>query len=135
MTDRTLAVDVVVFKGADVLLIRRAHEPFKGQHALPGGFVKGDETVEQAAARELAEETGLTDIPLRLVGVFSEPGRDPRGRVVSIAFLANLGDHEVTLRAGDDAASVEWMRIGDTDLLAFDHGEILDKALGQAIGR
>lgn len=131
----SLTVDCVVFRGAEVLLIRRKGEPFAGQLALPGGFVNEGETVEMAATRELYEETGLLNVPKKLIGVFSEPGRDPRGWVVSVAYMADVTDLDVTVRAGDDAASAEWVRIGNADGLAFDHDSILDAAIYAATGR
>ncbi|SMF07633.1 8-oxo-dGTP diphosphatase [Tistlia consotensis] len=123
-----LASDCVVFLPGGLLLIRRGFPPWKGGYALPGGFMEVGETAEQACARELAEETGLRVDPatLRLVGVYSDPGRDPRGHCVSIAFTARLD--QGLPRAGDDAAAVEvvpdWHRVE----MAFDHARIVADA-------
>lgn len=116
-----------------VLVITRKHEPFAGRLALPGGFVNPGETVEQAARRELAEETGVTDEPslFRQLGVWSTPGRDPRGWVVAVLHVALLST-AVGAVAADDAASAEWLdagalatRVRDGEpLLAFDHAEL-----------
>ena len=122
-----LMVDVVVpSEDGRVLLIRRGSEPFEGQWALPGGFVEIGETVEEAAAREAEEETGLSVEILRLVGVYSEPDRDPRGHNVSVAYLARVlgGD----LVAASDASEVAVLDPGPVDL-AFDHRRIIDDAL------
>src|SRR5579871_6377428 len=101
----TLAVDCVVFDPRGrLLLIRRKHPPFGGQYALPGGFVDYGEMTEHAAARELAEETGLVAVSVSLVGVYSDPSRDPRGHVVSVAYRVAVSSYEV--EAGDDAAEV-----------------------------
>lgn len=131
-----LTVDCVIIDGDRVLLIKRGKEPFAGRWALPGGYVNEGETVEQAAVRELEEETGLRlkagpmAADLKLVGVFSKPGRDPRGWVVSVAFVAILDDSEdIRVKAGDDAAEVEWVTIKAPDQLAFDHDDIVLKAL------
>src|SRR5436309_1546590 len=97
-----LTVDCVIFSGKSVLLIRRKFPPFEGQYALPGGFVEEDETAEEACIRETKEETNLDVNNLRLIGVYSKPGRDPRGRTVSAAFLAEVKDPG-SLKAGDDA--------------------------------
>ena len=98
-----LAVDCVVFdRIGGLLLIRRKNEPFQGQYALPGGFVQYGETVEQAAARELLEETNLLATKLSLIGVYSDPRRDPRGHVVSIAYMATAD--QFNPRAGTDAS-------------------------------
>jgi 8-oxo-dGTP diphosphatase len=108
------------------LLIERGNDPFKGQLALPGGFVEDDETVEQAVVREVQEETGAIwpdGIDLRLVGPYSKPGRDPRGPTLSIAFAALVSD-TVHLRAGDDAAAVGWHDQWHKLPLAFDHNVI-----------
>lgn len=122
-----LTTDCVVFskKGA-VVLVRRKNPPFEGQYALPGGFVDEDETVEQACIREAKEETNLDIKNLRLVGVYSSPDRDPRGRTVSAAFLAEADLSN--LRAGDDAAEVELVENWQEAELAFDHSEILRDA-------
>lgn len=123
-----LAVDAVVFDAQDrLLLIRRKFAPFKGRHALPGGFVEVGETVETAAARELFEETGLRPKSLRLVGVYSDPKRDPRGHTVSVAFLIQVGAAKPT--AGDDAQAAAFIADWRTKRLAFDHGKILADAL------
>jgi 8-oxo-dGTP diphosphatase len=115
---------------ADVLLIKRAREPFKGLWALPGGFVNPDEPLELAAARELFEETGLKRVKLIQVGAFGDPGRDPRGHTVSIAFAAlipeNLGRQ---VRAADDASEARWWPVTRLPRLAFDHRKILRAAL------
>lgn len=123
----SVTVDCVVFDNRDrLLLIRRRNPPFTGQFALPGGFVDPGETTEAAAGRELAEETGLLARDLRLVGVYSRPGRDPRGWTISIAYLVTGGD--IAPVAGDDAADVEF-RADWRDLsLAFDHNEIVRDA-------
>jgi 8-oxo-dGTP diphosphatase len=123
-----LTVDGVIFDAAGrVLLIRRKNEPFKGAYALPGGFVDIGETTEAACRREVREETGLDLGALRLVGVYSDPKRDPRGHTVSVAYLAQVQDG-VTVQAGDDAASVEWVADWRRQTLAFDHAQILADA-------
>lgn len=130
-----LTVDCVIVAdgGGDgvggVVLIRRGRPPFLGHHALPGGFVDLGETVEAACVREVAEETGLTLDPaaLRLVGVYSDPRRDPRGHSVSVAFTARAST--AGLAAGDDAAAAEVVTDWRACDLAFDHAQILEDAL------
>jgi 8-oxo-dGTP diphosphatase len=123
-----LAADCVVFDPQGrLLLIRRKNPPFQGQYALPGGFVDYGEKTEQAAARELAEETGLTAVALALIGVYSEPGRDPRGHTVSAAYLVRVADFAP--RAGDDAADAEFVANWQRERLAFDHDKIVADAL------
>lgn len=129
-TPQLLAVDLFVADwetATKVLAIRRKNEPFQNCYALPGGFVDPDETVEDAARRELKEETGLVADRLRLIGVYSDPRRDPRGRVVSFAFIVNSWSGE--LLAGDDAASAEWLTWKDGGAenrqFAFDHDQII----------
>ncbi|NJE53986.1 NUDIX hydrolase [Thermococcus sp. 21S9] len=123
-----LTVDGVILYRGGVVLIKRKHEPFKGSYALPGGFVEYGETVEEALKREMKEETGLDVRILRLVGVYSDPGRDPRGHTVSVAFLC-IGEGE--LKAGDDAKEVHVIPIDKVEKLplAFDHAKILRDAL------
>ena len=107
------------------MLIRRGHEPFAGSWALPGGFVDPDEDLEQAARRELLEETGVSAPAMRQIGAFGDPDRDPRGRAISIAFLAVFGSAPAA-RAGDDAADTRWFPIDRLPKdLAFDHAAIL----------
>lgn len=125
-----LTVDIVVFgyaghKDLRVLLIKRGGEPFKGRWALPGGFVEMDEDLEASAHRELEEETGLTDLYMEQLYTFGKPGRDPRGRVVSVAYyaLVNLIDHTPT--ADSDADEAEWFSLDEMPPLAFDHEKIL----------
>ncbi|ASJ05847.1 NUDIX domain-containing protein [Thermococcus pacificus] len=123
-----LTADVVILYNGGVVLIKRKHEPFKDHYALPGGFVEYGERVEEAAVREAKEETGLDVRLLRLVGVYSDPGRDPRGHTVTTAFLA-LGTGE--LKAGDDAKEVHVVPLEEALKLplAFDHEKILRDAL------
>lgn len=118
-----VTVDCVVFDARDrLLLIRRRHPPFAGRFALPGGFVDYGETTEAAARRELLEETGLRAKELRLIGVYSNPARDPRGHTISIAYLTMVEDGAPI--AGDDAAEVEFRADWRELDLAFDHIEI-----------
>ena len=119
-------VDVVIPSREGVVLIRRGSEPFEGRWALPGGFVDVGETVEQAAAREVAEETGLNIELARLVGVYSDPERDPRGHNVSVAFLARVLSGE--LSAATDASEVSTLDPSTVEL-AFDHRKIVEDAL------
>jgi len=112
-----------------VLLIQRAQAPFAGRWALPGGFVEMDETVEQAARRELAEETGLKGISVEQLHTFSDPRRDPRGRVVSVAHYALVRLGECRLRAASDARRTAWFPASSPPKLAFDHDRILATAL------
>ncbi|TET49879.1 MAG: NUDIX hydrolase [Anaerolineales bacterium] len=129
----SVTVDVIVFRLRDgdlqVLLIRRGHEPYGGMWAIPGGFVDIDESLDQAAKRELVEETGVREVYLEQLYTFGDPGRDPRGRVVTVAYLALLPAGAVELRAGDDAAAAQWWSVHDLPPLAFDHAGILDYAL------
>jgi 8-oxo-dGTP diphosphatase len=130
-----LTVDCVVF-GFDegdlkVLLIQRAIPPFEGKWALPGGFVLPEEGLEDAARRELEEETGVGRVYLEQLFTFGDPGRDPRGRVVSVAYyaLVKLSDHRI--RAATDARNAAWFPVSETARLAFDHDRILEAALGR----
>lgn len=120
-----LTVDCVIRDkaGGGVVLIRRKHPPFQGHYALPGGFVDEGETVEQACRREVKEETNLDIDALTLVGVYSAPGRDPRGHTVSVVFYASARTEN--LRAGDDAASAALVKDWQNEDLAFDHASIL----------
>ena len=136
-----LTVDCVIF-GLDVeqedlrvLLIERGLEPFEGMWAIPGGFVPPGESVEEAARRELQEETGLKDVFLEQLYTFGDPERDPREHVVSVAHFAlvNLNDHE--LEAGTDARSAAWFSVNDVPTLAFDHDRILEMALARLKGK
>ena len=122
-----LAADCIVLDARGrVLLVRRKHPPFKGHYALPGGFVEIGETVEDAARRELMEETGVKAGRLQLVGVYSDPGRDPRAHTCSAVFLARIARARPT--AGDDAAAAEWVADWRKADLAFDHAAILADA-------
>ena len=123
-----LTVDCVVLdRQGRLLLIRRGHPPFKGEHALPGGFVDVGETVEDACRRELMEETGVKAGKLHLVGVFSDPGRDPRGHTVAVAYVTRVRSAKAA--ASDDAAAVEWVASWQRLKFAFDHKKIIRKAM------
>ena len=120
---------VVTNPRREVLLVRRGNDPYRGCWALPGGFMEMDETIEHCAARELQEETGLavTESELRLVGVYSAPGRDPRGRTVTAAYAVRVPDG-ASAAAGDDAAEGRWWSLDDLPSLAFDHAQIIADA-------
>ncbi len=122
-----LTVDAVWFDHGRLLLVRRGRPPFRGQWALPGGFVEPDESVEQAVARELQEETGLRARPYQLLGVYSEPGRDPRGPTASVVFLMQGRRGEPV--GGDDAADARWLPVREATPLAFDHRRIVCDAV------
>jgi 8-oxo-dGTP diphosphatase len=126
-TSLRLTVDCVITgEAGEIVLIRRNHAPFKDSYALPGGFVEVGETVEEACRREIKEETNLELYDLRLVGVYSDPGRDPRGHVVSVAFTAQADLAQ--LRAGDDAAQAVVIKNWRDHPLAFDHRWIIEDA-------
>lgn len=128
-----VTVDGVVFGFDDadlkLLLIQRELEPFKGRWALPGGFVRPTEDLEEAARRELADETGITRLYLEQLFSFGDPKRDPRARVISVAYyaLVKLADHK--LRAASDAVDVAWFPVAELPKLAFDHEKIVEIAL------
>ena len=134
-----LTVDCVVFgfdgEGLQVLLIRRGLEPFKNKWALPGGFVQLAETLDEAARRELAEETGLTDVYLEQLYTFGSVKRDPRERVVSVAYYALTQPADHNTAASTDAAEAQWFPVSETPALAFDHQGILDTALLRLRGK
>ena len=132
----SVTVDLVIFTIAEdtlqVLLIRRGAEPFLGQWALPGGFVEIDESLDEAAARELREEVGVTQIYLEQLYTFGEPGRDPRGRVISVTYFALIDADRQRIHAASDAADAAWHPVFDPGLgarLAFDHQRILEYAV------
>lgn len=123
-----VSVDIVIVTRAPkprVLLIRRKHEPFAGCWAIPGGFVNMDETLEAAARRELFEETGVRVESLVQLHTFGDPGRDPRGRNISVTYLAVVDADNLKPRADDDAAEVGWFSLTRPPALAFDHRDIL----------
>ena len=129
----SVTVDLVIFTIAEhdlkVLLIRRAQEPFKNKWALPGGFVEMDESLEEAAARELKEEASVSDVYLEQLYTFGDPKRDPRGRVISVAYFALVDASRQNIRAADDAAEAQWHSVFKPPKLAFDHRKILDYAV------
>lgn len=136
-----LTVDCVIF-GLDleeerlkVLLIERDLEPFAGMWAIPGGFVRQGETPEAAAMRELQEETGLTDVFLEQLYTFGEPGRDPRGWIVSVAYYALVSPEKHEINATTDARQARWFPVNSLPPLAFDHADILDTALQRIRGK
>lgn len=127
-----VTTDIVIFTIRDqqlkVLLIKRKGTPFKGKWALPGGFVAIDETLEASAKRELAEETGVKGVYLEQLYTFGSPKRDPRERVITVAYFALIPSGKIQLKAATDAEAVDWYSINDLPKLAFDHQEILDMA-------
>jgi 8-oxo-dGTP diphosphatase len=114
-----------------LLLVQRKNAPYQGCWALPGGFIEMDEDLGAAAARELAEETGLHGVRLEQLRAFGTPGRDPRGRVITVAYVGIAGDGWDNVKAADDAAAVEWHDIGHLPTMAFDHDEIAGYAIRQ----
>jgi 8-oxo-dGTP diphosphatase len=111
-----------------VLLIQRGDQPFKGGWAFPGGFMNMDETTEQCAVRELEEETGLRLSKIQQIGAYSKVDRDPRGRTITVAYLA-IVDTPVAVTGQDDAAKAEWWPLSSLPILAFDHDEIISDAI------
>lgn len=140
-TPIAVAVDAVVLATAadasalQVLLVCRANPPWAGAWALPGGFVEPEEALHTAAARELEEETGVQPPVLEQVGAYGEPGRDPRGRVVSVAYVALLRADAVAPRAATDARETRWFPVDALPALAFDHADILADARALLHGR
>ena len=130
----SVTVDIVVFTVTSddlkVLLIKRKVWPFEGSWALPGGFVKIDESLDDAAIRELKEETGVSDLYLEQLYTFGEPKRDPRTRVITVAYYALVNMNDIKeLKADSDASEVKWFSVYQLPKLAFDHKEILDYAV------
>ena len=127
----SVTADAVLFAQKEgqtyVLLIQRGNEPYKGSWAFPGGFLNMDETVERCAERELEEETGIVMTGMKLVGIYSDVERDPRGRVITAAYTAMTTMPEAT--AGDDAAAAKWWPLTALPPLAFDHEKILADAI------
>lgn len=127
-----IAADCVIFgfngRNLKILLIQRGNEPFKNYWALPGGFMRMDETIEETAARELEEETNLKNVYLDQFKVYSSVKRDPRERVVSVAFIALVKPEDCLVIAGDDAAKAMWFDDGNYPALAFDHALIIREA-------
>jgi 8-oxo-dGTP diphosphatase len=127
-----VTVDVVIFRlhedALKVLLIQRAFPPHKGKWALPGGFVNIAETLEEAALREMEEETGVRDVYLEQLYTFGDPKRDPRGRVITVAYFA-LISKDVKVQAGEEATHAEWHPVIKVPELAFDHDKILKYAV------
>ena len=121
---------IVITREAEpkVLLIQRGNMPFKGGWAFPGGFMNMDETTEQCAIRELEEETGLRLLKVQQIGAYSKVDRDPRGRTVTVAYLA-IVDEPIAVTGQDDAAKAEWWPLSDLPYLAFDHYDIMQDAI------
>lgn len=121
---------IVITREAEpkVLLIQRGDQPFKGGWAFPGGFMNMDETTEQCAIRELEEETGLRLLKIQQIGAYSKVDRDPRGRTVTVAYLA-IVDEPIAVNGQDDAATAQWFPLSALPELAFDHDEIIQDAV------
>ncbi len=129
----SVTVDIVIFTIRDndlkVLLIKRKLPPYQNFWAIPGGFVKIDESLEEAAFRELKEETGVLDVYLEQLYTFGDPGRDPRTRVITVAYFALINSEKLELYASTDAEEVRWYSTKELPSLAFDHSKIMDYAI------
>lgn len=129
----SVTVDLVIFAIKDnllnVLLVKRDVEPFKGKWALPGGFVRINESLEDAAKRELEEETNVKEVYLEQLYSFGDPKRDPRGRVITISYFALINSSKIKLKASTDVSETKWFSVSKVSLLAFDHKKILNYAL------
>jgi 8-oxo-dGTP diphosphatase len=123
-----LTVDGIVLKDGKILLIKRKNQPFEGKWALPGGFVEYGEKTEEATVREIFEETGLKTKINHLVGVYSDPNRDPRGHTVSIVYILDICNGE--LKSGDDACDAKFFDLKNLKDLSFDHECIIKEVLG-----
>jgi 8-oxo-dGTP diphosphatase len=125
-----VTVDVLVInkKTDEILLIKRLNEPYKNCWALPGGFVDENEDLDQAARRELFEETNIETNEMIQIGAFGTPNRDPRGHMISVAYQTNLIENQI-VKAKDDAKETKWFLINDLPELAFDHLEIINSIL------
>lgn len=128
----SVTVDIVIFTlregDLQVLLVKRKHPPYEGCWAIPGGYVEVDESLEDAAARELFEETHVQDVHIEQLYTFGEPQRDPRGRVITVAYFA-LVPAPLAVEAGDDAADAQWKSVYRLPAMAFDHNQIVAYAL------
>lgn len=123
-----LTVDLVIVCKQSVLLIQRGNEPFKGFWAMPGGYVEEGETIPDAATRELREETGITDVKLKQMGTYGDPGRDPRGWTATVVFTGHVA--EQCGKAGDDARNAQWFPLDKLpEQMAFDHSMILNDVI------
>ena len=135
----SVTVDIVILTVRDgklvVLLIRRKRWPFEGMWAIPGGFVNPDESLEEAATRELQEETGVRDVYLEQLYTFGDPGRDPRTRVITVVYYALIRADRLNVQAADDAEDADWFHLHDLPNLAFDHRKILDYTLQRLRGK
>lgn len=133
MEDLRVTVDIVIFTVTEgslkALLVKRGVPPFEGQYAIPGGFLREGEALEEAALRELYEETGVRKVFIEQLYTFGDPGRDPRGRVITVAYYALITSERLRVVAGADAAEARWSPLNDLPPLAFDHRSILDYAL------
>ena len=129
----SVTVDIVlltdVLPHPQILLIRRKNPPYRNLWALPGGFLEMDESLQESALRELHEETGISDVHLTQIGAFGKTDRDPRGRVITIAFLGIVEYEQQNAVAGSDASEVAWFPTNDLPQLAFDHKDVIIKAL------
>lgn len=128
-----VTVDIVIFTlrraSLQVLLVKRGVPPFEGQYAIPGGFLREGESLEEAALRELYEETGVRNVFLEQLYTFGDPARDPRGRVITVAYYALMGSGKLSLQAGADAAEARWFPTQQLPHLAFDHKAIIEYAV------
>ncbi len=135
----SVTVDVVMMslrqRDLQVLLVKRRSWPYEGMWAIPGGFVNMDESLEEAARRELQEETNVQDVYLEQLYTFGDPGRDPRTRVITVVYFALLNSERLQVKAGDDAADVSWFSVYHLPSLAFDHAKILQYALDRLRGK
>ena len=129
----SVTVDIIIFTIKEnelkVLLVKRKINPFKDKWAIPGGFVGIKESLEDAAKRELEEETGVKDVYLEQLYTFGEPERDPRGRVITVAYMALINSEEIRLKASTDVSEAKWFPIKKIPQLAFDHKKIFDYSL------
>ncbi len=123
----SITADGILLKNQQILLVKRKNQPFKGKWALPGGFVEYEEKTEDTVIREVLEETGLKTKINQLAGVYSDPGRDPRGHTITVAYILDIIGGELV--AGDDASDVKFFNVKELPDLSFDHSKIINEVL------